>query len=125
MVADLKKLTVPSALVAEPDIQTAGTIAFTEGPAVDAEGNLFFSDIANNPCLRRPRPSDALHRGREERLFNPSQGVWSPRLSRSQRLGALVHTPNAQRHTTSAAGASMRRARRNEPELLAYPCERP
>jgi len=53
MVADLKKLTVPTALVAEPDIQTAGTIAFTEGPAVDAEGNLFFSDIANNRIMRR------------------------------------------------------------------------
>jgi hypothetical protein len=54
MLGDLKSLTVLSALVAESDLQTAGTIAFTEGPAVDVEGNLFFSDIANNPRLRRP-----------------------------------------------------------------------
>ncbi len=34
--------------VAEEGVQAATTLAFTEGPAVDAEGNVFFSDIENN-----------------------------------------------------------------------------
>lgn len=35
------------------DVRVASSLAFTEGPAVDAGGNVFFSDIQNNRILRR------------------------------------------------------------------------
>ena len=34
------------------DVQTATFVAFTEGPAVDEAGNVYFSDIRNNRILR-------------------------------------------------------------------------
>jgi gluconolactonase len=34
-------------------VQVASSLAFTEGPAVDADGNVYFSDIQNNRILRR------------------------------------------------------------------------
>lgn len=48
-----KPVPLPPGLVA-PDIvvETAGTVAFLEGPAVDAFGNVFVSDIAGNRILR-------------------------------------------------------------------------
>ncbi len=33
-------------------VQPATSVAFTEGPAVDAEGNVYFSDIENNRILK-------------------------------------------------------------------------
>ncbi len=33
-------------------LRSAAIIAFTEGPAVDAEGNVFFSDIVNNRIMK-------------------------------------------------------------------------
>ena len=33
-------------------LRAATTVAFTEGPAVDAEGNVYFSDIENNRILK-------------------------------------------------------------------------
>ena len=34
-------------------VSVASMVAFTEGPAVDAEGNVYFSDIINNRILVR------------------------------------------------------------------------
>ncbi len=34
-------------------VQTAASLAFTEGPAVDADGTVYFSDILNNRSLKR------------------------------------------------------------------------
>ena len=50
---DLHRLGLPADLVAEKEVATAATIVLTEGPAVDAEGNVFFSDIANNRIMKR------------------------------------------------------------------------
>ena len=50
---DLMNLGPPIDLVAETAVRTAGAVAFTEGPAVDAEGSVFFSDIVNNRIMRR------------------------------------------------------------------------
>ena len=50
---DLHGLGLPVDLVAEKEVATAATIVLTEGPAVDAEGNVFFSDIANNRIMER------------------------------------------------------------------------
>lgn len=44
---------LPPGLVAKDVVvETAGTVAFLEGPAVDAVGNVFVSDIAGNRILR-------------------------------------------------------------------------
>lgn len=44
----------PPAGLVDPDapLETAATIAFLEGPAVDGQGNLFFSDISGNRILK-------------------------------------------------------------------------
>ena len=44
---------LPAGLVAEAAVTPAACVAFTEGPAVDAEGNVFFSDIVNNRIMKR------------------------------------------------------------------------
>ena len=45
---------LPEGLVpAEPRISVGACVAFTEGPAVDADGSVYFSDIKNNRILRR------------------------------------------------------------------------
>jgi len=36
----------------EPKVETAATVCFLEGPAVDADGNVFFSDIAGNRIMK-------------------------------------------------------------------------
>jgi len=46
-------LGLPDGFVAEANVATAAFVAFTEGPAVDAEGNVFFSDIVNNRIMKR------------------------------------------------------------------------
>ena len=43
---------LPADLVAADQVETAAILAFTEGPAVDLEGNVFFSDIQNNRIMR-------------------------------------------------------------------------
>ena len=44
---------IPLGLVkAEGLVQPAAVIAFTEGPAVDLDGNVFFSDIQNNRIMK-------------------------------------------------------------------------
>jgi gluconolactonase len=50
---DLSKVPLPAGLVA-PDtkVTAAAGICFLEGPAVDAQGNVFFSDIAGNQILK-------------------------------------------------------------------------
>jgi gluconolactonase len=53
MPIDLKNLPPPPGLVAEGDVAQAAFVAFTEGPAVDADGNVFFSDIQNNRIVKR------------------------------------------------------------------------
>lgn len=50
---DLAQLGLPNGLVAEAHVATSAFVAFTEGPAVDAEGNVFFSDIVNNRIMKR------------------------------------------------------------------------
>ena len=39
-------------VAANSKLKSAAIIAFTEGPAVDAEGNVFFSDIVNNRIMK-------------------------------------------------------------------------
>jgi gluconolactonase len=41
-------ITAPAA----QDVEVAATIAFTEGPTVDAEGNVFFTDQTNNRIMK-------------------------------------------------------------------------
>jgi gluconolactonase len=53
MPQDLMMLGVPAGLVPEASVATAAFVAFTEGPAVDAGGNVFFSDIVNNRIMKR------------------------------------------------------------------------
>jgi len=53
MSIDLRNLPSPSGLAAERDVAQASFVAFTEGPAVDADGNVFFSDIQNNRIVKR------------------------------------------------------------------------
>ena len=44
---------LPSDLLAKDAVPTAAaTVCFLEGPAVDAEGTVFFSDIAGNRILK-------------------------------------------------------------------------
>jgi gluconolactonase len=54
-----KPVPLPAGLVA-PDtvVETAGIAAFLEGPAVDAEGNVFVSDIAGNRILKMNAKGD-------------------------------------------------------------------
>ncbi len=59
MPRDLMQLELPARLVSDARVATAATVAFTEGPAVDAEGNVFFSDIVNNRIMKRG-PDGAL-----------------------------------------------------------------
>ncbi len=50
---DLTKTPLPAALVArETAAAPAAVVCFLEGPAVDADGNVFFSDIAGNRILK-------------------------------------------------------------------------
>ena len=47
------KAPLPARLVARAaKVRSAAGIAFTEGPAADAEGNVFFSDIRNNQIMK-------------------------------------------------------------------------
>ena len=48
----------------EPGVKVASSLAFTEGPAVDAEGNVYFSDILNNRIMKLS-PDGALKVFRE------------------------------------------------------------
>jgi gluconolactonase len=48
-----KEAGLPTALLEPEDkVQVAAGVCFLEGPAVDAEGNVFFSDIAGNRILK-------------------------------------------------------------------------
>jgi gluconolactonase len=50
---DLSKAPLPAGLVdAKATVVPGAVVAFLEGPAVDAEGNVFFSDIAGNRILK-------------------------------------------------------------------------
>src|SRR5262245_912721 len=50
---DLSRLALPAGLVAAgTDATRAALVCFYEGPAVDAEGNVFFSDIVSNLILK-------------------------------------------------------------------------
>lgn len=48
---DYRQLPQPAATV-EAGVSAATSLAFTEGPAVDAGGNVYFSDIENNRILK-------------------------------------------------------------------------
>src|SRR5262249_19789198 len=49
---DFSKLPLPPGLAADAKVIPGATVCFLEGPAVDAEGNVFFSDIAGNRILK-------------------------------------------------------------------------
>jgi gluconolactonase len=38
--------------MSNPSLMAATVLAFTEGPAADAQGNVYFSDIENNRILK-------------------------------------------------------------------------
>jgi gluconolactonase len=48
----LKELGLPLAVCDEPAV-AASALVFTEGPAADADGSVYFSDIVNNRVMRR------------------------------------------------------------------------
>src|SRR5262245_11746962 len=51
--ADLSKVALPAGLVApEAKAKVAALVCFFEGPAVDEQGNVFFSDITGNRILK-------------------------------------------------------------------------
>lgn len=51
--ADLHAVPLPATLLeADGQVATAAAVCFLEGPAVDAAGNVFFSDIAGNRILK-------------------------------------------------------------------------
>src|SRR5437763_5203502 len=50
---DLSKTPLPETLIGKETVATpAAVVCFLEGPAVDADGNVFFSDIAGNRILK-------------------------------------------------------------------------
>src|SRR5688572_17793443 len=50
---DRRYLELPlPAVASEAGVKTATILAFTEGPAVDAEGNVYFSDIEGNRIMK-------------------------------------------------------------------------
>ena len=52
--SDLKQASLPTALLAQDaKLTVASGVCFLEGPAVDAQGNVFFSDISGNRILKR------------------------------------------------------------------------
>src|SRR5688572_16129134 len=50
---NLKDVPLPSGLVGKEVAAAPTIICFLEGPAVDAEGNVYFSDIAGNRILKK------------------------------------------------------------------------
>src|SRR6266508_3724256 len=48
----------PGLTEADAQVKPAAVIASTEGPAVDREGNVFFSDLQNNRILRLSSSGD-------------------------------------------------------------------
>lgn len=48
----IAEMGLPETVCDEPAV-AASTLVFTEGPAVDADGSVYFSDILNNRILRR------------------------------------------------------------------------
>ena len=51
MTSRYEQLPIPGG-VAQAGVVAACSLAFTEGPAVDADGSVYFSDIANNRIMR-------------------------------------------------------------------------
>lgn len=49
---DLAKVALPPGVAADAKVIPGATVCFLEGPAVDAAGNVFFSDIAGNRMLK-------------------------------------------------------------------------
>ncbi len=49
---------LPADLVAADGVETAAILAFTEGPAVDLEGNVYFSDIQNSRIMKYSAAGD-------------------------------------------------------------------
>ena len=83
----------PTALLA-PDVSlsTATSIAFTEGPAADAEGNVYFSEIRGNRILK----------------YSPD-GAWSEFRNPSRRANGLAF--DAQGRLIACEGADVGGAR--------------
>jgi len=49
---DFQSTGLPSDFMAQASVTAAAGVAFTEGPAAAADGNVYFSDIANNRIMR-------------------------------------------------------------------------
>jgi gluconolactonase len=66
-----REVPLPESLLESSDkVDTAVSIAFTEGPAVDAEGNVFFSEIRGNRILKYTPDSDWTEFRRPSRRAN-------------------------------------------------------
>ena len=52
----------PAAAEDRPEAEVAATVAFTEGPTVDADGNVYFTETASHRIMK----------------FTPGAGVWRP-----------------------------------------------
>jgi len=48
----LSCLLVSPAVAQEPEVEIATIVAFTEGPTVDAKGNVYFTEVRNNRILK-------------------------------------------------------------------------
>src|SRR4051812_31843625 len=58
---DFHAVSVPPLLDGQSGVSPATAVAFLEGPAADAEGNVYFSDISNNRILCfHPRTNETV-----------------------------------------------------------------
>ncbi|MDE2756068.1 MAG: SMP-30/gluconolactonase/LRE family protein, partial [Acidobacteriota bacterium] len=104
----------PDWVAASSKLTSAAVIAFTEGPAADAEGNVFFSDIANNRIMKLSAEG-VLSVFRED--SGRTNGNMFDRQGRLVTCEGAEHGPRGRRRVTRTDVAT------GEVEVLADRCE--